>query len=600
MATPNIKISDLDFAQIKENFKTFLKSQSQFNDYNVEGSGLSILLDILAANTAYQSFYLNMALSEMFLDSAVLRRNVVGRAKHLGYTPRSAKSAKAKVNLTIDPSFGPGDTSPSEILIPSTQEFSSNIDNKLYYFTPTKSVLITPVNGVYSASDVEIVEGKRLTHKWTVDTSSPLKQKFIIPNKNIDTDFLTIKVQDSATSSVVKFFSRNEDITEINSDSQVYFIQEAEDQKYEIYFGDGFVGKGLVDGNIIIAEYIVSSGSVVNGAKSFSAVNKLAGYNIYSVTTSQVAGDSSEAESIESIKLLAPLNYESQNRAVTEGDYETLLKKDVPSLQFVRVWGGEENNPPDYGKVYIAVKPYTGLSLSVDQKNDLINNHIKPRSIIAIEPVIVEPEYLFVKIRSTVYYNSRETTSNASTIANIVKNSILSFVNSELNGFDSDFRYSKLLDTIDNSEGSIKNNLTDITLKYRFYPPVNVPTKFTININNAISTGDATNSISGIDSSAFIYRGISTKIGDDGKGNVYLYREVAGQKVVIRNDLGFVDYATGEIILNSLDVQGFSDSLDYIDLFILPKRNDVTALREQILLVESDDIEITVSDVSKK
>lgn len=600
MATPNLKITEADFAKIKENLKNFLKAQTTLSDYDFDGAALNILLDILASNTAYGAFYLNMQGSESYLDSASLRNNVVSIAKHLGYTPRSARSARARITITVDPAFGPGDPAPSSILVPTSQEFSTSINSKLYYFSPSAPILIVPVNGSYTATDVEIVEGKRLSYQWTVDTKASIKQRYVIPNANMDTTQLVVKVQDSATSNATRIFKLNEDITTITASSQVYFLQEVDGGKYEIYFGDGTVGAAVADGNIVIAEYIVSSGNIVIGAKTFTPVSKLSGYTSTTVACTTPAKDSEEPESIDSIKLLAPLNFEAQNRAVTKNDYETLIKKEVPGIQYVRVWGGEDNDPPDFGKVYIALKPDTGLALSEEQKDVIIKEHIQPRNMISIEAKIVEPEYLFVKVDCSVLYNSRFTTLGDADIKTLVANSIATFAANELNGFDADLRYSHLVKAVDATEGSIRGNLTTITLKFRIVPPLDVPTKYTININNAISRGDALNNVSAINSSAFIFRGILTYIGDNGLGTLYLYRLVNNTRVIIQDTIGTVNYTTGKIILDSLEVQSIPNEQNFIDLFIIPQKNDVTALREQILLIDPDDISVFVEDQARR
>jgi len=599
MALPsNSRITELDFLQIKQNLITYLQGQQQFKDYNFSGSSINILLDILALNTAYQAFYLNMVGSEMFLDSAQLRNSVVSRAKQLGYTTRSVQSARATVNVTIDPTQGPLTSTPSTILIPTSQEFSTVVDSKTYFFTPVQSVLITPTLGVYSAQNIELIEGQRLSFSWTVDNTLPIKQRFIIPNANIDTSVLVVKVQESVTNSSIEIFTLNDDINVASPTSKVYFLQEANDGEYEIYFGDGNIGVSPQNGNIVIAEYVVSSGDAVLGATSFAAVNKLAGYNSYTINTVVAAENYFDQESIDSIKLLAPLNYEAQNRAVTKSDYETLIKKDIPSIQYVRVWGGEDNVPPEYGKVFVALKPSTGLSLSEDQKADIINTYIKPRNIISIEVDIVEPDYLFIEVDAIVNFNSKITTLDSSDISNLVTSAIESFATSTLNGFDSNFRYSKLIQAIDNADESIVGNLTDIKIKYRIFPPFNVPKNFTIITNNAFSTGDSLNNISSINSSGFYYKGILTYISDDGRGNLYLYRIVNNQKILIESNVGTVNYVAGSIQLNGLIVQNIPNSLDYIDFIITPSKDDIISLREQILLLDSSDISVTVNDVN--
>jgi len=595
-----IKYTELDFAKIKDNLKTFLKSQDQFKDYDFDGAGISVLLDLLAYNTAYNGFYLNMLASEMFLDSAVLRDSVVSRAKHLGYTPRSVRSNVATIDLEIFPAFGPGATSPTSIFIDTTQKFYAVVDNKKYIFSPKQSILIQPNAGKYLATGLELIEGTRLTHRWTFDASLSIKQRFIIPNSNIDTTQLKVTVQDSETNNTIRSYNLHEDINELTPESQVYFLQEATDKKYEIIFGDGVVGKGLIDGNIVIVDYIVSSGSLSVGAKKFVPVEKVGGYDQSTIVCTIPAKGFTEQESIDNIKRLAPLNYDAQNRAVTRLDYETLVKKDIPSIQYLRVWGGEDNVPPQYGRVFMSLKPFTGTSLSEDQKAALIEAYIRPRNPISIEVKIVEPDYLRLQIESLILYKSSNTILSEADIKNKVKDAIIAFRSAELNGFDADFRYSKFVQTIDEADIAIEGNLTNIKMKYRIFPPFNVPTKFEISLNNSIDKGDAANGLASIVSSAFIYKGNTTFAGDDGKGVLSLFRIVNDQKVTIENNIGTVNYETGEIVLDGFLVQSIPDNKDYVDFVIVPKVQDVESLRNQILLMEDEDIILATKDLNKK
>lgn len=595
---PETKYTELDFAKIKENLKKFLKSQDRFKDYNFDGAGISILLDLLAYNTAYNGFYLNMLASEMFLDSAIQRDSVVSRAKHLGYTPRSARSAIAKVDIEIFPSSGPGPTAPANILIPISQTFYTIVDSKQYFFSPKAPVLIQPVDGLYKASDVELIEGVRLTHRWTYDASASPRQRFIIPNANIDSTQIQVNVQDAETSSGKRFFKLYKDLTEVTSESQVYFLQETNDNKYEIVFGDGIIGERLEDGNVIIVDYLVSTTDKAVGAKKFLPVTKIGGYAQATITTVEPAKNPSEQESIESIKRLAPLTYDAQNRAVTRLDYETLIKKDVPSVEYLRVWGGEDNEPPQYGRVFVSLKPFAGTTLSEDAKAELINTYIRPRNPISIEVIIVEPDYMRIKVDTTVLYRSSNTTSSAAEIQTEVFSAIQEFRASQLNGFDADFRYSKFIASIDSADESIEGNTTVINLKYRIEPPFNVPTKYEIKLNNAISKGDAANAESSINSSAFIYKGVITFVGDNGKGSLYLYRIVNDQKVIIQADIGSVNYADGVIILDAFLVQSIPNGLDFVDFTVELENFDINSLRNQILLLEDEDISIAIKDLS--
>jgi hypothetical protein len=595
-----LNYTELDFNKIKENFKEFLRSKTEYSDFDFDGSGWSILLDILAYNTSANAFYLNMVGNEMFLDSAVLRESIVSRAKHLGYTPRSRRSAAATVDVEIFPAFGPGNPNPGSIFLSTDEQFFTLIDSVKYYFYPKVAQTIIPQAGKYIARGVELIEGLKLTHRWNVDLSLSVKQRYIIPNANVDTTTITVKVQESNTNPSQKVYRLHEDLTKITKDSLVYFLQEVDGGKFELRFGDGVVGKALETGNILIVEYQVSSADVVNGAKVFTPSFKLAGYDKSKVTLVTPAQFGTERESDESIKLLAPLNYDSQNRAVTRTDYETLIKKDVPQAKYVRVWGGEDNDPPEYGKVFVAIQPMSGFAFSADQKQNIINSLIRPRNVVSVQTVIVEPDYLSIVPSIKVMFTSRTTALTANDIKNLVLQTIRNFREKELNGFDSDFRYSKFVRAIDESDESISGNLTSITLKYKIIPPFNVPTKFDFTLNNKLSRGDAKNDISSITSSGFIYRGVLTYIGDDGGGALYLYRIVNDKRVIIQRNIGTVNYETGRILINSLSVQSIPNDIEHISIYAKPLKNDVEALRNQILLIEDDDILIGVEDLSSQ
>ena len=595
---PQFKYSELDFKKVKENLKTFLRSQDKFKDYDFDGSGLSILLDLLAYNTSYNGFYLNMVANEMFLDTAILRDSIVSRAKHLGYTPRSIRSCKAIVDLSIDPSLGPGPMEPASIFIPRNTLFYTSIDGSDFYFTPTRSVMIENIDGKYEAKNVELIEGRPFTHKWTYNAGTSFPQRFIIPNDNVDTSVLSVKVQESATSSVQQTFVQHQDFTEVKGDDLIYFLQGTSDNRYEIVFGDGVVGKALEDGNIVIVDYIVSSGEDALGARRFFPVDRLGGYIRSTITTVTPARDFAPIETNESIKKLAPLSYDAQNRAVTRQDYETLIKKDVPAIEYLRVWGGEDNDPPHYGKVFVAVKPFTGLSLSADQKEILVNNYIRPRNPISIEVVIVEPDYLRLNIESLVFFDSTKTLLSAPDLIQKVKQSILDFKASDLRGFESHFRYSRLVRAIDDSDPLISGNLTNINLHYRIFPPFNVPTRFEIKLKNEISRGDALNQQSAINSTPFIYKGINTYLSDNGRGVLHFYRIVDEQRVVVQDDVGRVDYSTGTITLHNLTIQNIPNELDYIDLIVKPEQQNIYSHHNQIIILEEENIFVATRDTS--
>lgn len=588
-----IKVTELDFSQIKQNLKDYLRSQERFSDYDFDGSNLSVILDILAANTSLIGFYANMIANESFLDTAVLRESVVSRAKAIGYVPFSRRSARAVVRVEF---FSVPNTV-VQIPIAKGEKFTAISDTGVkYIFTVERGVVVTPDSNGRFITELTLIEGLRLEHRFTYDVSLPQAQRFVIPNENIDISSISVKVQDSATNSAIFAYELSTDINLVNDESQVFFLNEVEDQKYEIFFGDGVVGKALEDGNIVIVDYVVSKGPEANGIRSFRAETTVGGYSTIRLTTIDSANNGSERETIESVRKLAPLYYESQNRAVTRNDYETLIKKDFPEVEFVRVWGGEDNVPAMYGKVFVAIKPFGSLALSETRKRQLIDSIIRNRNLISIEVDIVEPDFLNLIINSEVKFNSKTTNLSDGDVEAKIIQTIQRYRSESLVGFNASFRYSQLVKAIDETEPSIQNNLTSIQLKYRLRPPLNFANRYVIQLNNPISRGDSANSVSAINSTAFILNGIPTFIADDGKGELVYYRLSANQRVVIRKNVGTIDYNTGELILNQFIVQSFPAGVDYLDIFATPSKNNILPQRNQILLIDDADINITVVD----
>lgn len=596
MASNNF--TEIDFLKLRNSLKEFLKNQDKFTDYDFEGAGLSVLLDLLTYTTQYGAFYSNMVANEMFLDSAILRESVISRAKAIGYRPHSRISAKAKIDIDIDTLAGGGPANPGSILVPKYTRFTTNVNGKIYDFLTVQSHTLTSRGGGKYGGVVEVVEGKQLTHRFTVDNTLEPRQRFLLPNANIDTTTLTVKIQESVNVPNIAAFNLSNDLNVLDSESQVFFLQEAEDQKYEIYFGDGVVGKKLDNGNIVIVEYLVSAGEVVNSASKFILTNSayVGGYSVIVLTTVEAANSAVEIQDINSIKALAPLFYETQNRAVNKHDYETLIMKDYPQVEFVRVWGGEENDPPVYGKVYMALKPKGALAFNEQEKLSILNSIIRPRSPVSIESVIVEPDYLKVIVDVDVKYKGKSTTLTSGEIQTAVINAVKTYRDENLLGFDSRFRYSKLTKAIDESEDSIQNNLTNIKIKYTITPPLNLPQKYEIFLNAKISKGDASNNVSSLNSTGFYKDGLVSYLGDDGAGNIYIYRIIVSQKVVVENNVGTINYDTGKISIPSLTIQSVEDGSEFIHLTLVPAENDLNPVRNQILLIEDEDISVSVID----
>jgi len=587
-----IKVTELDFKQIKENLKEFLRSQDRFSDFDFDGSNISTILDILSYNTAYNAFYANMIANEMFLDSAVLRESVVSRAKAIGYTPYSTQSARAKVTVE----FLSVPNTVSQITVQQGEKFTSLNGNNKFTFTVEEGVVIVPnANGKF-IKELRLIEGIRLEHKYVYDVTQEQPQRFIIPNKDVDVTSIGVKIQASASSNVIQNFYRNTDINTVNKDTPVFFVNEVDNEKYEVFFGDGVLGKALEDGNIVIISYVVSKGAQANGVRQFKPETALGGFASSQVrtTNTQSAQGGSSRETIKSIKQIAPLYHETQNRAVTRNDYETLIKKDFPEVEFVRVWGGEDHIPVTYGKVFVSIKPFGSTSLSLNRRQQLIDTIIRERNLISIEVDIVEPDFLNLVINSKVRYNPRATSLSSGDIQKSIIDSIKVFRDDTLRGFNSAFRYSQLISSIDESDDSILNNLTSVTMRYRLTPPKNFKERYVIELNNPISRGDSANSISAIDSTGFLLTGIPTYIADDGKGNLLYYRLIANQRVVFRKNIGTVDYTSGTIIINEFLAENFVGNVDYLDIFATPLRNDLVPQRNQIILIDDSDINVLI------
>jgi hypothetical protein len=592
------KVSELDFQELKENLKTFLKSQDKFKDYDFDGSNLSVMLDILTYNTMYNGFYVNMLASEMFLDSAQLRGSVVSRAKHLGYTPRTVQSSRMKATIEIFPQYGPGPDSPDYIIIDTSDKFYTTINGKYYFFTPIEKTVVSPAGGRYIAEDVELIEGERLKHQWTVDVSDP-NQKYILPNANVDSSSIVVQVKESENSNSYLTYNLHENITEIGAEDQVYFLQEGIDGYLEIYFGDGYIGKMPEDGNIIEVDYVVSSGDDTVGASGLSATNGAGGYSRIEIDVTQNATHSVEQESIESIKKIAPLSYEAQNRAITVGDYETILRRYVSDLEFVRIWGGEDNDPPDYGRVYVAAKPYGALAFTNEEKQSIIDNVIKPRNMVSTEVNIVDPEFILLNITSIVTYDSNQTKLSSEDVKDIVIGEIKEFRDETLSGFDADFRYSQLVNKIQNSDDSIVSNLTTVEMVQKIQPPFLVPETYEFSFNNEIDRGDATNDQFSVRSTGFYIDGILTYIKDNGQGRLDLYRVINDAVVIIKSGTGTIDYNTGDVLIEELTVDSLPDDASSFDLIAIPKTPDVISLREQIVTYEDEDITVLIEDINE-
>lgn len=490
MATSNtvLRISELDFDQIKFNLRNYLRSQSQFTDFDFEGSGLNILLDVLAYNTHYMAYYLNMIGNEMFLDTALLRNSVVSHAKHLNYVPKSLTSARATVNVLITDDVNSGY---STFTLPAyTQFVSEEIDGVNYKFVTLESYNSSKnvVSNTFTFSNVEIFQGEKLTYNVVVDTTNT-RRRFLIPNANVDTSTLLVNVQKSSLDNSQNTYILADDTTTLDSNSKVYFIEENDNGQYLIYFGDGYIGKNLDDGNILKLSYLVTEGSPANKANTFTLSSEISPFSNVITTSILSATGGEDRDTIDTIKFLAPKYYTTQNRAVTKDDYGTLIQKDYPNVETISVWGGEENDPVVYGKIFISMKPKSGYIITNIEKDRIISELVSNRNVITVTPEIVDPDYLYLKLQITVNYDTTKTTSDEITLTNIVKNIVNLYNDTDLEKFNSTYRTSKLQSQISFGDVSFLGSDLKTIIQKRFEPTLNVSKNYTIDFNIPLSRG---------------------------------------------------------------------------------------------------------------
>ena len=487
-----LQITDLDFDTIKNNLKNFLSQQSEFQDYDFEGSGLNILLDVLAYNTHYNAYYLNMVANEAFLDTAVLRSSVVSHAKMLGYVPHSRKPAVANVNISITV---PTNNPTTSLTLPQGFGLQSDlIDNVSYLFNVLEPITVTRTGDQFLYENVKVYEGDIITNSYTYNSISNPKSVFVIPDINVDTESLTVTVQANPGNSSIETYTFASNVLDIDNNSLVYFIEETKDSKYQIYFGDGVVGKALPDGCIINIQYIVSNGQQANKATTFIPVTGVAGFGNIDITVNSVAGGSSERESVESVRYSAPLQYATQNRLVTYKDYESYIKRSYPNVDSVSVWGSEDDIPPSYGKVIISLKPKTNYYISEIERQRIIDEILKPKSIIAIQTEIRDPDYLYVLVNSYVKYDKRKTIDKPEVVKNKIKTAALLYRELNLNKFGGRFVLSKMQDLMDQTNpNAIIGSEVTVRIQKRFEPFLNELRNYIIDFNTPLHRGTLTN-----------------------------------------------------------------------------------------------------------
>jgi len=499
MATNRLKVTELDFDQIKDNLKNFLRSQSEFVDYDFEGSGMSVLIDLLAYNTHYNAYYLNMVANESFLDTAVIRDSVVSHAKTLGYTPYSIKSPVVTANVTISAP----NPDPATLTLPRGYPFlSTPIDNTVYTFIVLEDITATKANSSYFFENLRIYEGDLVNYSFTQNNLVNPKQMFLLPDENIDTTTIQVSTVFSSGNTQTTVYNLATDILDTTSESNVFYLQERSRGKYEIYFGNDVIGRKLADGTIVNVSYLITSGSAANRANGFVAGTDLIDSSLDSLSSVliepiEAASGGSERESIDEIKFNSTSQYATQNRLVTYKDYESYVKKNYPTIESLSVWGGEDENPPVYGKVYLSIKPKRNYYLSELEKQKILNDIIAPKAIVTVSAEIRDPEYLFLLTKNKVRYAKRKTSLTQDALRTLVKNTVIAYTEANLNRFDATFVLSRLQDDIGNIDrNSIIGSEVDLLLQKRIVPEIGLDRTYTANFNTPLRRGTITDGLS--------------------------------------------------------------------------------------------------------
>ena len=579
-----IEITDLDFDTVKSNFKSFLSQQTLFSDYNFEGSGMSVLMDLLAYNTHYLAFHSNMLANEMFIDSAVTRSSAVSHAKALGYTPSSMKASYATITVTVTGV----PTSQTSLTMAAGTAFNTKVNDVSYQFVTVEDVTATSDSGIFQFPNVIVYEGTWVSYRYVVDTSN-LEQQFIIPSASVDTSTLRVNVQTSVSNTTKTTYALKTDFTSLDSNSTTYFLQEVEQGKFEVYFGDGIVGKKPIDGNVVLLNYVVTNGADADGASAFTAASTVGGYSNVTALATSNAGGGGSAETVDSIKFNAPLKYASQGRAVTPDDYKSILPSVYTNIKSVQVWGGEDNSPPVYGKVYISIRPNTGTSLTTTTKNQIITN-LKSYNVASISPEIVDPEILYVILGVTMKYNPTQTEKANSAIQALGETAMTAYNTNNLQKFDAVFRHSNFLKDIDNSDISVLSTTATVKLKRSVTPTLASATKYTINFNNGAYHPAGGWSQTVVESSGFYLSGNSNVqyIDDNGNGIIRTFYLLGGTTKTYTNETaGTINYSTGTVVLTSFNVTGTVNTDSTIDITIKPDSNDVIPVRNQIVEIDT-------------
>lgn len=588
----NTPFTELDFAQSKDNLKNFLKSQDRFKDYDFEGSNMNVLLDILAYNTYQNSVYRNMVFSELFMDSAQLRENAMSHAKELNYLPSGRQSAQATLNVNVAVTG-----SENTITIPKGTKFRAQCGNKTFIFITDRNRSITRSGGKYTITDLEVYEGRQLREFYTVDGSNPVP--YVINNENVDINSVRVYVRDNTSVNSTRVeYTWTKDIFGISATDNVFYIEPHFDNLYKVSFGKDRFGAEPVNGNVIEIEYRVTKGEEANGARNFSPAETIAGYSATVQNTSEVARNGAERESIEDIKFFGPKSIQIQERAVTISDYEVLLKQRFPSIQTLSVYGGDQADPPLYGRVIISVDVF-GTEGAGDSEIQEYKNFLADKTPLTIEPVFVPPEFLYVDLDLKVYYNPKVTTKSSDEIRQVVKDAITGYSDTILNRFNTTMRQSRLANVVDTSDISILS--TDITAKpiIEYAPQLRVVTNPIFDFGDSLKQPYRFNETVGFSSytpaittTRFTLDGNLVTIQDNGSGQMVAVTAASSDRRIFNPNVGTVDYTTGQVRLQNFEVSRFEGNA--IKIIANTINKDIRSTKNKILVLRESDINVQV------
>jgi hypothetical protein len=585
-----VQVANLDFNQIKTALKEYLRAQTDFTSYDFEGSAMNVLLDVLAYNTYYTAFNTNMVVNEMFLDSATLRDNVVALAKQLGYKPKSRTAPMAKVSFEVDYSG----VAPRTSLLKKGTGFTTVFDDTLYSYVCIDDQTAPVENGSAYFNNIPIYEGTLVVNNFTVNTA--INQRYIIQNANVDISTLRVRVFNSVASSSFLTYAYADNVLNVNPDSRVYFLDEIEDERYEIFFGDGVIGRALENGEYIEISYLITNGDETNGAKSFTFNGVLTDINGNANFPNNIILDTSATvpsfggagvESISSIKFNAPKYFGTQDRAVTAADYASIIRKIYPSISDIITFGGEEDDPPEFGKVKIVVKPSNASFLSLTTKNEIIRQ-LRSYMVASVTPEIVDPSILYIEATTNIFYDIQKTTARPEEIRNKVVNAINSYLaQSNVEKFNGKFRFSKFVSTVDNSDRAINSNATTIKMRKDFFPQINSSFYYELCYQNAFDKECDGPTLQSTGFKVSEFPGYTVYF-EDRDGKIVLYRldNLTGDKITLNDSLGDVNYDKGEIMIYNLTIVEGSFSDNRIEVRVTPRSNDITAFREVFLDVD--------------